>query len=89
MFSSRYKFMARYKQDYNEQAVPYESEDSITKKILIFLICLILYLVSTVPVGLFLYSIKTINGLNVFRYTGWHAYMSCLLTEADKIEHSR
>jgi hypothetical protein len=36
------------------------------------------YLASTVPVGLFLYSIKTEVGIDIFRYGGFHAYMQCL-----------
>ena len=33
---------------------------------------------STVPVGLFLYSLKTNEGVNVFQAGGYHAYMQCL-----------
>lgn len=39
---------------------------------------LVLYLVSTVPVGLFLYSMKSKVGLDIFRNGGFHAYMQCL-----------
>jgi hypothetical protein len=37
-----------------------------------------LYLVSTVPVGLFLYSLKTEVGLDIFKHGGYHAYVQCL-----------
>ena len=39
---------------------------------------LALYLASTVPVGLFLYSLKTDSGINIFAEGGFHAYMRCL-----------
>jgi hypothetical protein len=39
---------------------------------------LVVYLASTVPVGLFIYSIKTEVGLDIFREGGFHAYMGCL-----------
>jgi hypothetical protein len=38
----------------------------------------ILYLISTVPVGLFLYSLKTDAGFDIFRPGGYHAYVQCL-----------
>lgn len=38
------------------------------------------YLVSTVPVGLFLYSLKTEIGLDIFRPGGFHPYIQCLRT---------
>jgi hypothetical protein len=36
------------------------------------------YLLSTVPVGLFLYSLKTAVGFDLFKPGGVHAYMQCL-----------
>jgi len=36
------------------------------------------YLLSTVPVGLFLYSLKTAVGFDLFKQGGVHAYMQCL-----------
>ena len=36
------------------------------------------YLVSTIPVGLFLYSLKTAVGFDLFKPGGVHAYMQCL-----------
>jgi hypothetical protein len=44
----------------------------------LFAFLLALYLVSTVPVGLFLYSLKTDSGVNIFAEGGFHAYMQCL-----------
>ena len=38
----------------------------------------LIYLASTVPVGLFIYSIKTKVGLDFFKHGGLHAYMQCL-----------
>ena len=51
------------------------------KKFLIILGCLVLYLVTSVPVGLFLYSLKSENGINVFEKTGFHSFMYCLERE--------
>lgn len=45
-----------------------------------------LYLITSVPVGLFLYSMKSDLGINVFSKTGFHAYMHCLRQEAYKIK---
>jgi hypothetical protein len=41
-------------------------------------VALVLYLASTVPVGLFLYSLKTGAGIDIFRPGGFHRYMECL-----------
>jgi hypothetical protein len=43
-----------------------------------YAILLVVYLASTVPVGLFIYSVKTEVGLDIFRDGGFHAYMGCL-----------
>ena len=48
------------------------------KKIAIILCIFVLYLVTSVPVGLFLYSLKSDNGINIFSKTGFHSYMYCL-----------
>jgi hypothetical protein len=40
----------------------------------------VLYLASTVPVGLFLYSVKTAMGIDIFQDGGFHAYMRCIKT---------
>ncbi len=55
------------------------------KKIVIYLVILMLYLASTVPVGLFIYSLKSSQGINVFSETGFHSYTNCLQEEAKKI----
>lgn len=57
----------------------------LPQKALLFAGFFILYLISTVPVGLFLYSLKMTQGWDIFRYTGWHGYLECLASEADKI----
>ena len=56
----------------------------LLKKTLIIIALIMLYLASTVPVGLFLYSLKSEQGLNVFSKTGFHSYMHCLKEEAEK-----
>lgn len=45
-----------------------------------------LYLASTIPVGLLLYSIKSKAGINLFSHTGFHGYLHCLETQALAIE---
>ena len=55
------------------------------KKFMIILGCVILYLVSTVPVGLFLYTLKMDMGIDVFRRTGFHGFVACLQSESRKV----
>jgi len=50
------------------------------RRIGLWVILLVVYLESTVPVGLFIYSMKTKVGLDIFRDGGFHAYMRCLST---------
>ena len=56
------------------------------KKIILFFVIFLVYLISTVPVGLFLYSLKSDIGINVFSKTGFHAYVQCLREQAYRIE---
>ncbi len=56
------------------------------KYTLITFLILTLYVVTSIPVGLFLYSLKTDLGINIFSSTGFHSYVSCLKQEAEKIE---
>lgn len=46
---------------------------------------LIVYLVTSVPVGLFLYSLKSNMNIDVFSRTGFHSYLYCLKDQAAKI----
>jgi len=55
------------------------------KKTMIVLGCIILYLVTSIPVGLFLYSAKSEYGIDVFKRTGFHGYISCLQEQAGLI----
>ena len=48
------------------------------RKILVIALFFTIYLISTVPIGLFLYSIKSNAELNIFTKTGFHAYKACL-----------
>ena len=50
----------------------------VLRRAVLFTLLLVLYLASTVPVGLFLYSLKTDSGVNIFEEGGFHAYMRCL-----------
>jgi hypothetical protein len=38
----------------------------------------VLYVVSTVPVGLALYTIKSKMGFNIFQAGGFHAFTACI-----------
>jgi hypothetical protein len=58
----------------------------MAKKISLALAFLLIYMASTIPVGLFLYSLKSKAGLNIFSKTGFHSYLSCLEEQAYKIE---
>ena len=55
------------------------------KKVLAVFVFMVVYLVTSVPVGLFLYSLKSEKGIDVFSNTGFHAYMACLESEAQKV----
>jgi hypothetical protein len=50
------------------------------RRIGLYAILFVLYLISTMPVGLFLYSVKTWAGIDIFTHGGFHAYMRCLST---------
>ena len=52
----------------------------LVRRFVLYSLLFVLYLVSTVPVGLFIYSIKTQVGFDIFRDRGFHAYMRCLST---------
>jgi hypothetical protein len=50
----------------------------LTRRIGLYALFFVLYLVSTVPVGLFIYSVKTEVGFDIFEQVGFHTYMQCL-----------
>ncbi len=56
------------------------------RRILLITLFFAIYLVSTVPVGLFLYSVKTNADLNIFTKTGFHAYKACLQEQIKAIK---
>ncbi|MGH1375144.1 MAG: hypothetical protein ACRBCK_02245 [Alphaproteobacteria bacterium] len=58
---------------------------TIKRKITIGVVAFFIYLLSTIPVGLFLYSLKTESGLNVFSKTGFHSYVYCLQEQVEAI----
>ena len=55
-------------------------ERRVVRRLALYSLLFLLYLMSTVPVGLFLYSFKTEVGFDIFRDGGFHAYMQCLST---------
>lgn len=57
------------------------------KKFLLIIFCFFLYLASTVPIGLFLYSLKTNSDIDLFKSTGFHGYLTCLQSEGKKVLH--
>lgn len=63
----------------------YKNGKTLRKTALIFLV-FILYLSSTVPVGLSLYLIKTTYGINIFSKTGFHGYKECLEEQIEMIK---
>ena len=58
----------------------------VIKKTVIVMLFITIYLASTVPVGLFIYSIKSDIGINIFSHTGFHSYVQCLREQAYKIK---
>jgi hypothetical protein len=50
------------------------------RRLAAYALLFVAYLVSTVPIGLFLYSLKTKAGVDIFGRGGFHAYMRCLNT---------
>ena len=50
------------------------------RRFALYALLAILYLASTVPVGLFIYSLKTRADINVFEHGGFDTYMQCLRT---------
>lgn len=50
------------------------------RRIALYAALFVIYLISTVPVGLFLYSVKTAIGFDIFKEGGFHTYMRCLST---------
>lgn len=54
------------------------------KKFLLITLCVFLYLASSVPVGLFIYSLKMDLGLDIFSRTGFHGFLYCLKSEGEK-----
>lgn len=54
------------------------------KRVALVLAVLVFYLVTSVPVGLFLYTLKTKAGWDVFSGTGFHAYTSCVNRQLKK-----
>lgn len=55
------------------------------KKILFYFLLFCIYIISTIPIGLFLYTIKTNKDINIFSESGFHAYEQCLKQEFRKI----
>jgi hypothetical protein len=50
----------------------------LARRIGFYSLLLAAYLLSTIPVGLFLYSLKTAVGFDLFKHGGVHTYMQCL-----------
>lgn len=48
------------------------------------LVGLMVYIVTAVPVGMFVYTLKSDAGWDVFKHTGFHGYLQCLQHEARK-----
>ncbi len=57
---------------------PQPKSRSILARAVFYSLLFLAYLVSTVPVGLALYGIKSDVGLDIFLDGGFHTYMQCL-----------
>jgi hypothetical protein len=55
-------------------------------KAVILLAAALLYLLSTVPVGLALYAVKMHLGWDVFSRTGFHAFAACLADQVSRMD---
>lgn len=55
----------------------------ISSRRFMLLIFVIIYVVTVVPVGLFLYSLKSNAGYNVFSKGGYHTYLKCLAVSVE------
>lgn len=64
-----------------------KERSNLLKKAVWALLLLVVYLVTSVPVGLFLYSLKSSMNIDVFSHTGFHSYLYCLKDQAEKIGH--
>jgi len=51
---------------------------SISGRIAFFAVVFVLYVVSTVPIGLALYTIKSKMGFNILQTGGFHAFTACI-----------
>ena len=60
------------------QTAPHVQRRSPWIRALLITIAIALYLISTVPVGMALYAIKTEMGWDIFKHGGFHALASCL-----------
>jgi hypothetical protein len=61
-------------------SMPDSKQSSPMRRASFYALALVAYLISTIPVGLFLYSLKSAAGLDIFSRGGFHAYMQCLDT---------
>jgi len=57
------------------------------KKIGIVFTFIVIYLITSVPLGMFLYTLKSELGLNVFKKTGYHGYVNCLVEQLEKVDN--
>ncbi|MET0528016.1 MAG: hypothetical protein ABW003_06675 [Microvirga sp.] len=59
---------------------PYRTRWLSPRRLTLAALFLALYLLSTIPVGLALYSLKSAEGIDLFKQGGFHTYMQCLRT---------
>ena len=50
------------------------------RRIGFYAVLVVLYLISTIPVGVLFYSLKSEAGMDIFKSGGFHTYMQCLAT---------
>jgi K+-transporting ATPase A subunit len=61
----------------------------ISKYLFIILLALIIYVLTAIPLGMYIYSLKTEKGIDLFKQTGVHSYISCLEQEAYKVRNQK
>jgi hypothetical protein len=62
---------------------------SISGRIAFFAVVFIVYVISTVPVGLALYTIKSKMGFNIFQLGGFHAFTACIERQLSTVKGTK
>ncbi len=55
------------------------------KRIVLVVAICAFYLMTVMPLGLLIYTLKSDLGINVFKKTGYHGFVNCLNEQIEKI----